>query len=84
MAHECLPELERACAAGDLAVLKARILRTRRDFIAREPHRSFPATDGKLLTAITAAVEAAEAVLARHLAAVSPGTEDVAAVVAAR
>jgi len=54
VAHECIPELQRACAAGDLAVLRARILRVRRDFVAREPRRSFPATEGKLFAALTA------------------------------
>jgi len=73
IAFESLPELQRACEAEDLAVLRARILRVRRDFIQREPTRSFPKTDGKLLLTLTAAVKDAEAVLARLSAEAASG-----------
>ena len=78
VAHESIPELQRACAAKDLAVLRARIMRVRRDFVAREPRRSFPATEGKLLAALTAGVEEAEAVLAELTAADASAREGVA------
>ena len=78
VAHECIPELQRACAAQDLAVLRARILRVRRDFVAREPRRLFPATGGKLLAALISSVENAEAVLAELTASDAAAREDAA------
>ena len=78
VAHECVPELQRACAAQDLAVLRARILRVRRDFVAREPRRVFPATDGKLLAVLTATVENSERVLAELTASGAAAREDAA------
>lgn len=79
VACESVPELQRACKAEDLAVLRARILRVRRDFVLRDPTRSFPKTDGKLLLALTEAVKDAEAVLARltaEAAASGPASAD--------
>ena len=71
-AVECAAELRRAAAAGDAAVLRARLARARKDYLARHAGRTFPTADGVLLADITAASAVAEAALA----ALPPATDD--------